>query len=302
VRNNTDTRSSTTNQASCTSDWSHPLGCSRSFSSSAPISLFLIHNSTIIAEHKVTSSPSITPCHDHELTPTCSIHWVQHPPRIVWLPFILMSTSWPQNVASASVMPPYMIDHHQPALHVSSKVKLPCHIPMDASSLTDEYSLSTQCDVHRPPPSTRPISLDDGLQSSSPNLLDYGLQVRPIMSSKVLISELPRWRPPSASPNWVDYSLQVHLQPCSITASKCISKLAQSQSQGASLSSLVLGLQVYLQIRSITASKCISKLALSRPRSGSLTSLHHHFQAHLGLLSRTACSQSWYTVCRLVAI
>jgi len=52
-----------------------------------------------------------------------SIHRVQHPPKIVCLPFILMITSWPLNVASASGIPPYTIDRHQPALHESSKVK-----------------------------------------------------------------------------------------------------------------------------------------------------------------------------------
>jgi len=38
-----------------------------------------------------------------------SIHRVQHPPKIVCLPFILMITSWPLNVAPASGVPPYMI-------------------------------------------------------------------------------------------------------------------------------------------------------------------------------------------------
>jgi hypothetical protein len=33
-------------------------------------SLFLVLNSTIIAEHNVKSSLSISPCHDHELTPS----------------------------------------------------------------------------------------------------------------------------------------------------------------------------------------------------------------------------------------
>ena len=42
-----------------------------------------------------------------------SIHWVQHPPRIVCLPLILMITSWPLNVTSASCIPPYLIDRHQ---------------------------------------------------------------------------------------------------------------------------------------------------------------------------------------------
>jgi len=50
-----------------------------------PPSLFLVHNSTIIAEYKVKSSLSISPWHDHELTPSTayteySIHCVQHTP------------------------------------------------------------------------------------------------------------------------------------------------------------------------------------------------------------------------------
>jgi hypothetical protein len=83
--NYTDTRSSQPNQASHTVDLSYPLVSSKSFSSSSPISLFLVHNSTIIAEHKVKSSLTISPCHDHELTPSTAyieynIHRVQHAP------------------------------------------------------------------------------------------------------------------------------------------------------------------------------------------------------------------------------
>ena len=78
--NNTDTRSSQPIQASRTPYISYPLLSFTSFSSSSPISLFLIHNSTIIAEHKVKSSLSISPCHDHELTPSTRIHRVQHTP------------------------------------------------------------------------------------------------------------------------------------------------------------------------------------------------------------------------------
>jgi len=81
--NYTDTRSSQPNQASHTPDFSYPLVSSTSFSSSSPISLFLVHNSNIITEHKVKLSLSISPCHDHELTPSTayteySIHRVQH--------------------------------------------------------------------------------------------------------------------------------------------------------------------------------------------------------------------------------
>ena len=61
------------------------------FSSSFPVSLFLIHNSTIIAEKKVQSSLSISSCHDHELTMSTAyaeynVHWVQHTPRALHTP------------------------------------------------------------------------------------------------------------------------------------------------------------------------------------------------------------------------
>jgi len=115
--NYTDGRSSQPNEASRTPDFSYPLSSCTSFSSSSPISLFLFHNSTIIRDHKVQSSLSFSLWHDHELTPSTaytqySIHRVQHPPMIDCLPFILMITSWPRNVASASCMPPYTIDRH----------------------------------------------------------------------------------------------------------------------------------------------------------------------------------------------
>jgi hypothetical protein len=81
--NYTDTRTFQPNQASHTRDVSYSLVSSTSFSLSSFISLFLVHNSTIIAENKVKSSLSISPCHDHELSPSIaytkySIHRVQH--------------------------------------------------------------------------------------------------------------------------------------------------------------------------------------------------------------------------------
>jgi len=84
VHNITDMRSSKLNQASCTPDVSYLLLSSILFSSSSHITCFLIHNSTIIAEHKVKSTLCISPCHDHELTPSCSIHRVQHTPSAAY--------------------------------------------------------------------------------------------------------------------------------------------------------------------------------------------------------------------------
>jgi len=83
--NITDTRSSQPNQASHTPDFSYLCLSSTSFSSSSHLSLFLTHNSTIITDHKAKSSLSISPCHDHELTPRAayteySIHEVRYTP------------------------------------------------------------------------------------------------------------------------------------------------------------------------------------------------------------------------------
>jgi len=66
--NHTDTRSPQPNEERCTADSPYPLGFSTSFSSLSPMSLVGIHNSTIIVEHKVKSSPSISQCNDNALT------------------------------------------------------------------------------------------------------------------------------------------------------------------------------------------------------------------------------------------
>jgi hypothetical protein len=78
---NTDTRCSKLNLESRTRSCSYPLV------SSIFILIFIPHLSfsTIIAEHKVKSSLSISPCHDHEFTLSTayteySIHRVQHTP------------------------------------------------------------------------------------------------------------------------------------------------------------------------------------------------------------------------------
>jgi len=82
-------------------------------------------------------------------------------------------------------------------------------------------------------------------------------------------------RPPrSPHPNSLDYGLHVRL----ITASKCLSKVAQLRPP----ISLNRGLQVHLQTRSITASKCIIKLARLRPAS----SHNHGHEVHISKLTQ----------------
>jgi hypothetical protein len=77
VGNNTNTRSSNLHQASRTPGFPYSLISSISFSSSSPIYFALVHHSTIIVENQVTSSCSISPCHDYLLTPSTSLHRAQ---------------------------------------------------------------------------------------------------------------------------------------------------------------------------------------------------------------------------------
>jgi len=104
----------------------------------------------------------------------------------------------------------------------------------------------------------------------------------------------PDQPPPSTPPIAIDHGLHVHLQPHSITASKCISKLAQSRPPSASLSYTISAFKCIFKLArsgfpsaslsptwslppsaslsySMTASKCISKPARSWPSSASLS-------------------------------
>jgi len=139
---NTDTRSSEPKQASHTPDFSNRL------TSSILVPIFIPHLSfsTIVAEHNVKLSLSISPCPDHELTVRTayseysihrvqhilsqayteySIHRVKHTPQMICNLCIFLLTSCPVNVSSASGVPPYSTECHQPALHESSMLQLP---------------------------------------------------------------------------------------------------------------------------------------------------------------------------------
>jgi hypothetical protein len=133
------------------------------------------------------------------------------------------------------------------------------------------------------------------------------------------------------------YHHQIIFSFCSIIASKCISKLPQSQPLCPSLSSLNHGHQVYLSMPSIitfkfaqnwhhmcnsnlmpsqptcfdndglqmhpethciTACECISNLTRSQPRCTSQSSLNCNLQVNLELLSSSVCSHFRYTRCR----
>ena len=139
AHNITDMRSSKPNQANQNSDFSYPFISSISFSSSSPISLFLVHNSTIIEEHKVNSFLCISPFHYHEFTPSCSIRRVQHTLRTVYT----IETLSALHSDNYELTPECRSNFWHASLHRwtatrqfsirPAKVKSPRHIPMDLS-------------------------------------------------------------------------------------------------------------------------------------------------------------------------
>ena len=84
------------------------------------------------------------------------------------------------------------------------------------------------------------------------------------MSASGCISKLAQWRTPISSLSLLDLGLQVRFQTGLITASKGICKLAPLWPPSASLSSPDLGLRGHLQTYSITASNCISEFTRLR--------------------------------------
>jgi len=205
--NYTDRRSSQPNQASRTPDFSFSLISSESFPSSSPISLFLLHNSTIIAEHRVKSSRSISPCHDDELTLCTSTHRVQHTPCTASNQDCLSSLHshnyelTPQctfNLRRASLQdqPPSAGSPWE----VKGKVSL---------SHSHGYMLTTRWKASQHP-APRPLTASKYWSKLSrlrpPSSHNHGRQMH--------LSKLARSQPPSASPNSLN------------KASKCISKLA----------------------------------------------------------------------------
>ena len=116
-------------QARHSADFSYPLVPFISCSSLSPISLFLIHNSTILTRTQSQVIPLYLSMPWSWVITECSIHRVQYTPNIVCHPVILMITSWPWNVASACSVPPYQSTATSQFSIKTSNVKSPCHIP-----------------------------------------------------------------------------------------------------------------------------------------------------------------------------
>jgi hypothetical protein len=149
------------------------------------------------------------------------------------------------NVASASGVPPYMIDPHQLAHHDSQSLSI----------------MASKVYLH-----TRSVTAFNFTPSSPPRayptLLDYSLQVHlqtcSITTSKGIYKH-PPLRPLSAFPNLHDHGLQVHFHTCSIAISGRISMVTRSRPQRVCANTVDYWLQVHLQTRSITALKCVSE-------------------------------------------
>jgi len=116
------------------------------------------------------------------------------------------------------------------------------------------------------------------------NSLDHSLQgyrkTHSITAYKFATSRLP-----SEFPNSLHQGLRVHLQPCPITALKCISKLAQLRPPSSHNHSIEVNspnpLDHSLQLHLSTCTIMASKFAQSQPSSVYPNSLDHSLQLYL---------------------
>jgi len=189
------------------------------------------------------------------------------------------------------------------------KSQHPAHLPTTASKCSSNLTPSSHPSASPPLPhyNVGVYLYDYTIMATklSLNSLNYHFQVRLIMGSTCI------WKL-AQSQHWCSHgrSIQVHLQPLSISASKCFSQLTQCLLPGASPNSLDHGLQVYLHTLSIMASmfpqfldsKCITKFTQSWPWSVSLSSVDYQLHTYHSMPWSTNCNPSRYTVCRWVAI
>ena len=170
-----------------------------------------------------------------------SLHRVWHPPKIVFLPLILMVMNWPWNLASSSQVPPYKIDRHHPSsscelkgtltLSHSQGCKLtnwwtksqhPVHHQLTASNYS--FNFPWLC-----PPSTSPISLE--------HILRVHLQLHLIVASKCMtnhtLSHPPGLHNHGQWVHLITHSITAYCQVCTMTATQGIGKLAWSQPSSA---------------------------------------------------------------------
>jgi len=211
--------------------------------------------------------------HDYELTPECSfsirLAGIHNRPPSASSPWELRGKVTLSHSHSCELTNEWNTVSAPGALSID-RLQLPVQFRTITASMCIS-KLASKC-ISKLPQSETP--------SVSPNSLHYGVQVRTITASKCVSYSL-------------DHGLQVYLQTCSITsskfawsppptasptcsvtASKCIFKLARLWPPN----SQDHGLQVHLQTGSITGSKCISKRARLSFSGAPRIALKHYLQ------------------------
>jgi len=222
-----------------------------------PLSLFLTHNSTIMTSTQSWVIPVNLSMPWTRVNNEYCIHRAQHTPSIAYPEysihprlFVFRSFSWLQVDPWMWPQLPACLLHDRPP-SASSPWGLKGEVTMSHSHVCEltNWWMASRRAIHRPPPWTRTITLDHGLQVYPQTYSIRGLQVHLQTRSSTApncISRLARLHPPSASLNSLNYGLEVH-----------ISKPDWSRPPSAFPNSLDHNLGVHLQVHSIMASMYI---------------------------------------------
>jgi len=248
-----------------------------------PPSLFLVHNSTIITEHKLKSSLSISPFQYQVLALSTayaeySIHQVQHTPSTAYTEY---SIHWVQHTPSTASTQDCLgfLQYLHYELRSECSFSFRCaalhHRPPSVRAQWELRGKTTLSDSDRCELTNRCIE-SQHLEGHASTTLQLLVQYRLVTTTQCII-QLHSSLPWSASPNSVDHELQLYLQTHSIPASKCISKVAQLCHRSVSQNLLNNSLRGH----TIMGFKFLPILAQSRCPSSSLTSCDQNLQEFL---------------------
>jgi len=203
-----------------------------------PTSLVVVHYSMILAQYKVLSFLSISPCHEHQSTlstayPKYSIHQVQQTPSTAYTKYSIHQVQHTPSTTYTKYNT-YWVQHSLSTAHTEYSIHLVQHTQSIESTQdylssshshnyrsTSEWYLSFHCVSlqDQPPPASSPLELKENVTSShSPSwvLTNWGIESRHLvclcwtfsrLTATNCSSNLTQSWPLGGSPNSPDSSL-----------------------------------------------------------------------------------------------
>jgi len=213
-----------------------------------PPSLIVVHNYSIIAEHQVMLSLSISPCHDHQLTP--STEYTKDSIHQVWHTYSMTDTKY--NI--------HQVRHTPSTTYTQYDIHPVRHTLTPTYPMFNIHWVQHRLITNSHPPSSR-CWLDCYMQVQFPMCLATDWPW-PASSVRVLKSKPTHHIPTVATKQTDEYSLSTHYvsqwTTCWLTTTKNCSNVTGSWPPIASLHSVDHNLQLHVLTHLVTSSDSIA--------------------------------------------